>query len=130
MVKSLPTLDENLSVPDDVPLGAIAIDRRDEPRSRMIARKLSVTARRIVRRFDQTVEEQGVSRARFTIIALVALKPGASQRAIADRLEVTEVSAGRLIERLCLDGFLERRENANDRRTKYIYPTAAARPLL
>lgn len=45
-------------------------------------------------------------------------------------LEVTDVTAGRLIDRLCSDGYLERRENPNDRRGYRIYLTPAAQPVL
>lgn len=105
-------------------------DSTREPRTRAIARKLTVTARQIVQRFDQGVEQMGVSRAKFAVIALVSRKPGVSQRAIAERLQVTEVTAGRLVERLCADGFLERRDNPNNRRTYFVHLTAAAQPLL
>ena len=105
-------------------------DTTGEPRTRAIARKLTATARQIVQRFDQSVEQMGVSRAKFAVIALVSRKPGVSQRAIAERLQVTEVTAGRLVERLCADGFLERRGNPNNRRTYFVHLTAAAQPLL
>lgn len=105
-------------------------DPVSDPQTRAIARKLTVTARQIVHRFDQNVEQLGVSRAKFSVVALVSRKPGVSQRAIAERLQVTEVTAGRLVERLCADGFLERRANPNDRRTYFVHLTAAAQPLL
>lgn len=101
----------------------------EHPRRR-VARKLTVVARQMVQRFDQSVEQIGVSRAKFGIIALVSRHPGATQRTIAERLEVTEVTAGRLIERLCADGYLERRENSTDRRALSIYLAPNAQPML
>lgn len=45
-------------------------------------------------------------------------------------LEVREVTAGRLVDRLCADGYLERRENPSDRRAYCVYLTSAAQPML
>ena len=81
-------------------------------------------------KFDQAVQDSGVTRAKWTLIAAVARSPGATQRSIASMLEVREVTAGRLIDRLCADGYLERRENPSDRRAYCVYLTPAAQPLL
>jgi len=64
------------------------------------------------------------------MIAVVARHPGATQRTIAESLEMSEASAGRLIDRLCADGLLERRDRDDDRRARAVYVTDAAEPLL
>lgn len=92
--------------------------------------KLTVTARQLGRHFDQAVEALGLSRAKFGVIAIVSRYPGATQRTIAELLEVTEVTAGRLIERLCADGYLERRPDPGDRRAHRIHLTEKTTPLL
>lgn len=97
---------------------------------RAIGRKLAVISRQLWQQFDQSVQSAGVSRAKWGLIAAVARNPGATQRAIAAMLEVTEVTAGRMIDRLCDDGLLERRENLQDRRGYCVYLTSAAKPLL
>jgi MarR family transcriptional regulator for hemolysin len=61
---------------------------------------------------------------------VVAQRPGATQRTLANLLSVTDVTAGRMIDRLCADGYLERRENPEDRRAYRVYTTDAARPVL
>jgi MarR family transcriptional regulator for hemolysin len=61
---------------------------------------------------------------------VVARHQGATQRMIAESLEMSEASAGRLVDRLCADGLLERRERDDDRRARAVYLTDAARPLL
>lgn len=43
---------------------------------------------------------------------------------------MSEASAGRLIDRLCADGLLERRARDDDRRARAVYVTDAAEPLL
>jgi len=99
-------------------------------RKRAVALKLSVIARQLWQRFDQSVERDGLTRAKWTLIAAVARNPGATQRAIAETLEVRDVTAGQLIDRLCADGYLERRENPTDRRAYCLYTTPAAQPVL
>jgi MarR family transcriptional regulator for hemolysin len=64
------------------------------------------------------------------LIAAVARNPGVTQRTIAEALEVREITAGRLIDRLCDEGYLKRRENPNDRRAYSVYLTPAAQPLM
>lgn len=97
---------------------------------REISLKLTVIARVMRNRFDMSVTPHGITRSQWTLIALVATRPGASQRTIAERLEMTAAAAGRLVERLCSDGLLERRQDANDKRAWRVYLTPAAEPLL
>ena len=81
-------------------------------------------------RFDQRVAQAGITQAKWRLIAAAAHWPGATQRTIATELEITEAAAGRLIDRLCSDGYLERRENPDDRRAYCVYLTPAAQPVL
>ena len=97
---------------------------------RSISLKLIVLARQLRIGFDHEVARIGVTRAQWTLIAAVSRNPGATQRTIAAALEVTEVTAGRLIDRLCDDGYLERRENPSDRRGYRVYLTPGAQPVL
>ena len=64
------------------------------------------------------------------MIAVVSGQPGSTQRYIAETLEMSEASAGRLVDRLCAEGLLERREREDDRRARAVYLTEAAKPLL
>jgi MarR family transcriptional regulator, transcriptional regulator for hemolysin len=91
---------------------------------------LSVLARQLRVTFDQSAEESGLTRAQWHLIAAVARNPGATQRMIAEALEVREISAGRLVDRLCEEGYLRREENPADRRAYCVHLTAAAQPLL
>jgi MarR family transcriptional regulator for hemolysin len=99
-------------------------------RKRSTALKLMVVARHLRQSFDQSVERSGLTRAKWTLIATVAHKPGATQRMIAEALEVREVTAGRMIDRLCAEGYLKRREHPNDRRAYCVYLTPVAQPVL
>ena len=98
-----------------------------EPRDlrRNVSLKLSIIARQLRSHFDQSVVRLGVTRSQWTAIAVLARHPGVTQRTIANLLEVTEVSAGRLIDRLCADGLAERRPKDDDRRAHAVFLTEA-----
>ncbi len=97
---------------------------------RHIGLRITVIARRLRQKFDRQVVNLNVTRSQWATIAVVASNPGATQRTIAEALEMTEASAGRLIDRLCADGLLERRDRLDDRRARAVYMTPAAEPLL
>jgi MarR family transcriptional regulator, transcriptional regulator for hemolysin len=95
-----------------------------------VALKITILARQLRTSFDQAAEEHGLTRAKWSLIAVVARHPGVTQRIIAEALEVREITAGRLIDRLCKEGYLERREHPSDRRAYSVYLTSKAQPLL
>lgn len=97
---------------------------------RQIALRFTVIARLLRNNFDRQVSGLGVTRSQWAMIAVVSRYPGATQRHIAELLEMSEASAGRLIDRLCADGLLERRARNDDRRARAVYLTGAAGPLL
>ena len=95
-----------------------------------IAGRLTVIARRLRKDFDSHVGDFGLTRSQWSLIATVSIVPGSTQRSIAEVLEMSEASAGRLIDRLVADGLLERREREDDRRARAVFLTAKADPLL
>lgn len=105
------------------------IEPRIEPK-RDIGLRLTVVARRLRNYFDREVARLSVTRSQWAMIAVVSRNPGSTQRMIAEALEMSEASAGRLIDRLCADGLLERRDRCDDRRARAVYMTETAEPLL
>lgn len=97
---------------------------------RPLGLKLTVIARLIRKQFDHSTTSIGITRAQWTTISVVAGRPGATQRGIAALLEVGEAAAGRLIDRLCEEGLLERRADPADRRSHLIYLKPAADAVL
>jgi MarR family transcriptional regulator for hemolysin len=97
---------------------------------RSVGLKVTTVAQQLRNRFDHAVEADGLTRGKWRIIAAAASTPGTTQRSIAAVLEITEVTAGQLIDRLCADGYLERREHPKDRRAYCVHLTPAAEPLL
>ena len=105
----------------------IAVQRN---KKRSVALKLTVVARQLRVTFDQSAERSGLTRAQWHMIAVVSRNPGATQRTIAEGLEVREITAGRLIDRLCEEGYLRREAHPGDRRAYQVYLTPAAQPVL
>jgi MarR family transcriptional regulator, transcriptional regulator for hemolysin len=97
---------------------------------RTIGLKFAVVARHLRQSFDQSVERSGLTRAKWTLIAAVAHNPGATQRMLAEALEVREITVGRLIDRLCEEGYVKRRPHPNDGRAYCVYLAPAAQSVL
>ncbi|MFK3891862.1 MarR family transcriptional regulator [Sphingomonas sp. NPDC079357] len=60
-------------------------------------------------------------------LAAIQQRPGATQRELAELLEVSTVTCGRVIDRLESAGWAERRDDPQDRRAKRLHLHAAAR---
>jgi MarR family transcriptional regulator for hemolysin len=105
------------------------IEKTVDPR-RDVSLKLTVLARQMRILFDQHVGQLGVTRSQWTVIIVVSRIPGATQRVIAQALEMTEAAAGRAIDRLCADGLLVRQQREDDRRAYSVHLTDAAQPIL
>jgi MarR family transcriptional regulator, transcriptional regulator for hemolysin len=97
---------------------------------RSVAVKISTVARLLRVTFDHDAEKNGLTRAQWHLIGAVSRHPGVTQRTIAEALEVREITAGRLVDRLCEEGYLRREENPSDRRAYCVYLTPSAQPLL
>jgi len=101
-----------------------------ERNARSLVLRVSIVARLMRINFDERARSSGVTRAQWRTIATVRFAPGSTQREIAEMLEVREVTAGRHIDRLCEQGWAERRPDASDRRVNRVYLTPSATPLL
>lgn len=88
---------------------------------------LSDVARLIRTVFDRRVRDIGLTRAQWLVLTRLYRRPGASQTELADMLEVDRASAGRMIDRMQKNGWVERRSDDGDRRINRLYLTADAR---
>jgi DNA-binding MarR family transcriptional regulator len=79
--------------------------------------------------FERRVRAAGLTRAQWMVITRVRRQPGLSQSEVADLLEIEKASAGRLIDRMEAKGWLQRRDDASDRRINRLHLTAAAERL-
>ena len=76
--------------------------------------------------FDRRVRRLGITRAQWLVLTRLHRHPGASQSELADMMEVERASAGRMIDRLEANGWVERRAKRDDRRVKRVYLTPEA----
>jgi DNA-binding MarR family transcriptional regulator len=79
--------------------------------------------------FERRVRAVGLTRAQWLVIARMRRRPGLSQSEIADLLEIEKASAGRLIDRMEAKGWLQRRDDASDRRINRLHLTPEAEQL-
>jgi len=86
-------------------------------------------ARLLRQRFDQRAHGLGLTRTQWRALAHIGRQEGIHQAALAELLEVEPISLARLIDRLEAGGFVERRHDPADRRTRRLYLTAKVHPV-
>lgn len=92
--------------------------------------RISVISRFQRTRFDMRAHTMGITRSQWRTIHAISDEEGASQHRIAELIEVGDVTASRLVDRLVDSGWVERRADPGDRRSHRLYLTPLARPLL
>lgn len=80
--------------------------------------------------YDRRVEPLGLTRAQWRVMARISRNEGCTQTELAAELEIEKPTLGRLIDRLQANDWVERRADANDARTKRIFLTSRAQPVL
>jgi DNA-binding MarR family transcriptional regulator len=79
---------------------------------------------------DKEAARYGITRAQWAVLAKVERSEGLKQTELAEQLEMQPITLTRLIDKLCDNGWIERRGDDNDRRVNRLYLKKAARPLL
>jgi MarR family transcriptional regulator for hemolysin len=86
---------------------------------------------RLVRAYaDKQAARYGITRAQWAVLAKVERAEGLKQTELAEQMEMQPITLTRLIDRLCDNGWIERRGDVSDRRVNRLYLRKAARPLL
>jgi len=86
---------------------------------------------RMVRAYaDRQAARYGITRAQWAVLAKVERTEGLKQSELAEQMEMQPITLTRLIDRLCDNGWIERRNDDTDRRVNRLYLREAARPLL
>lgn len=80
--------------------------------------------------FNALAAPLGLTQAQARVLVHLSRCEGASQRALADLLEVQPITLLRQIDRLAEAGLIERRPNPHDRRAQCLYLTDRAQPVL
>lgn len=87
---------------------------------------ISDVARLLRTEFDRRVRRLGITRAQWLVLTRLHRCPGASLSELAEMMEVEKATAGRMIDRLVANGWVERRTPRDDRRIKRVYLTGEA----
>ncbi len=80
--------------------------------------------------YDRRVEPLGLTRAQWRGMTRLNRLESCTQTELATALEIEKPTLGKLIERLEVKGWVDRRADPNDARSKRLYLTPAARPVL
>ena len=91
---------------------------------------LTETARLFRQLIDRRLHPLGLTRAQWSVLAILSNRDGLSQSHLADALEVEKTTAGRLIDHVEKSGWVERRPIPGDRRVWGVYLTDRGRPLI
>lgn len=84
-------------------------------------------ARLLRKRFELRGSEHGLSAAQWRLLVRLVKEEGVAQARLAELLEIEPISVSRLLDRMEDGGWIERRQDADDRRVRMIFPTAKAR---
>src|SRR5689334_2858031 len=79
---------------------------------------------------DREAARYGITRAQWAVLAKLDRSEGMKQSELAELMEMQPITLTRLIDKLCDNGWIERRGDENDRRVNRLYLKKAARPLL
>ena len=92
-------------------------------------RRISIIARGVGRFTTRTMRREGIGASEFDLIQTVRCHPGITQAEICDRLRMDKGAAARRAANLEAKGYLVRRENPEDGRSKLMYATEKAESL-
>ena len=86
---------------------------------------------RLVRLYaDKAAARYGITRAQWAVLAKLERTEGLKQTELAEQMEMQPITLTRPIDRLCEQGWIERRSDDTDRRVNRLFLRKAARPLL
>lgn len=91
---------------------------------------ISDVSRLLRRNFDKRAQKIGLSRAQWQVLAWLKRNEGISQTQLADLLEMSPMTLVRLIDRLEMNGLVERRAHPTDRRIYQLFLAGHAHPSL
>ncbi len=106
------------------------------PPNRRFATQVVLITKLLRKRFDQRARSMSLSdgkpltRAQWRVLAAIYVREGATQREIAEMLEIGTVTTGQTIDRLEAAQWVERRPDQADRRVNRLYLMPQAMPTL
>lgn len=101
-----------------------------ESLGRRLAFTLHDVARLLKTAADQRARRLNMTRAQWAVLARIERNEGLKQAELAELLDIAPITLTRIVHRLCANGLVERKPDANDRRAKRLFLTQRARPLV
>jgi MarR family transcriptional regulator, transcriptional regulator for hemolysin len=86
-------------------------------------------ARLLGNKFDQRARRLGLTRAQCKTLGYLVRNEGIHQAGLAELLEIAPITLVRLLDRMEEAGWIERRLDPADRRTRRLYLAARAKPV-
>ena len=77
---------------------------------------------------DRQAARYGITRAQWAVLAKVERTEGLKQSELAEQMEMQPITLTRLIDKLCDNGWIERRSDDSDRRVNRLYLTQGRAP--
>lgn len=97
---------------------------------RELAFLVSDVARLLKTYTNKRAKEMGATRAQWSVLARIERHPGLKQTELAAILDIEPITLVRILDKLCEQGLVERRADAEDRRVRRLYLLPPARPVL
>jgi DNA-binding MarR family transcriptional regulator len=72
---------------------------------------------------DRVLKPLGITRSQWWVLAFLSRRDGMAQTALASDLDLTKAAIGNLLDRLEATGFVERRDDVSDGRTRRVFLT-------
>ncbi len=85
------------------------------------------SARLLRKHFEAKGSVYGLSAAQWRLMVRLVREEGVPQARLAELLEIEPISVSRLLDRMEEAGWVERRQDASDRRVRMIFPTDKSR---
>ena len=92
-------------------------------------RQITKIAREVNKLTIRTMRESGIGSGEFDLIHLVRHNPGISQKEVSKELNMDKGATARRVANLEQKGYLVRKDNPNDKRSRLLYATEKAESL-
>lgn len=80
--------------------------------------------------FDRQSAGSGLTRAQWSVLAHLKRSDGVQQKTLAQLIDIKPITLARHIDRLEAEGWVERRDDPEDRRAKRVFLLPRATPML
>lgn len=79
--------------------------------------------------FDRQAAGTGLTRAQWSVLAHLRRSNGVQQKTLATMMDITPITLARHLDRLEADGWIERRDDPEDRRAKRVFLNPHSEPM-